>query len=628
MHWTLPSTSAIYQQLKPLTFLNFLVGEDDITADKDFKHIFKRQRNLMLRNKGFLIEGFCITPSILCLHLCSNGVPQHRIWSLLNPNDKQDVVLGYRLLKEIWSLLLAPSLGDPMFLRARKVLGLYGEFARHLINSYICVDLNLDEQLTHLSTAAHLAFYFYTHNSTRMDFMPSQSYIDIMIMIKNTYFCVAKSKVDHPNGKFFLILLGTDKLEGFFGLVRTAVGTDCNADLLQLGSRASGLTEVAVILSLHPEWDRAPRRLNLPAMTMETDELTSKIDHINPASWHGDVHVKNINLQTSWVLGWQKAIELVPNAKQIFEEAAMNDNIDFLSLFGQILVNQCDEDEAYDCSNLLEEYSPSNNLDINKSPATTLHPATSVSHVNTTLDGDLEDAMAHELPRGPISSDVTIGGKKMGKPAALRNRLQHCFNRLSLACWRGALLQFVGQWVFSRWPNHFGERVWFTLYPSRTPCGSTGLLQWEGFPSNCQCHQSQTRGYRHTGTRTQVSWQQNSKGWCSGPPDSSNHRGCWPNRPTWLVLVAGNGNDLQKCPRPLSLHHRHNYVYKTARGNIVPLCFYIVISSCWNSVREPWWLPLDLDAWYCTHYSFFILLYLFPLPSHIESHPSHHIIYF
>jgi hypothetical protein len=62
MRWALRSTSPIYHQLKPLTFLNLLVGEDDITADKDFKHIFKRQRNLILRNKGFVIEGFCITP--------------------------------------------------------------------------------------------------------------------------------------------------------------------------------------------------------------------------------------------------------------------------------------------------------------------------------------------------------------------------------------------------------------------------------------------------------------------------------------------------------------------------------------------------------------------------------------
>ena len=35
--------SPIYAHLRPLEFLNLLVGPDDITADKDFKHIIKRQ---------------------------------------------------------------------------------------------------------------------------------------------------------------------------------------------------------------------------------------------------------------------------------------------------------------------------------------------------------------------------------------------------------------------------------------------------------------------------------------------------------------------------------------------------------------------------------------------------------
>ena len=140
---------------------------------------------------------------------------------------------------------------------------LYGEFTQNLIMPYICVDLNLDEQLVHLSTIVHMVFYFYTNSGSKTYFMPSQSYVDIMIMIKDVYFCIAKFKKDNPNGKFFIILLGTNRLEGFFGLIRMAVGTDCNVDILQLGSWASGLTEVAVILALHPEWDCSPRQLTL-----------------------------------------------------------------------------------------------------------------------------------------------------------------------------------------------------------------------------------------------------------------------------------------------------------------------------------------------------------------------------
>ena len=112
----LSTDSPIYVHLIPLVFLNLLVGPDDITADKDFKHIIKRQRNVFMRTKGVEILGFCITPSILPSHLKSNGVSLTHIRSLLNPNDKQDVVLVYALLKEIWSLPPLLSTAAPLSL--------------------------------------------------------------------------------------------------------------------------------------------------------------------------------------------------------------------------------------------------------------------------------------------------------------------------------------------------------------------------------------------------------------------------------------------------------------------------------------------------------------------------------
>lgn len=40
--------SPIYSILKPLKFLNLHVGDDDLTCDKDWKHVFKWWRNLLL----------------------------------------------------------------------------------------------------------------------------------------------------------------------------------------------------------------------------------------------------------------------------------------------------------------------------------------------------------------------------------------------------------------------------------------------------------------------------------------------------------------------------------------------------------------------------------------------------
>ena len=49
------------------------------------------------------------------------------------------------------------------------------------------------------------------------DFIPTNLYIDLMIMIKNVLFCVVKAKIDDSDGEFWIILLGTDRLEELFG---------------------------------------------------------------------------------------------------------------------------------------------------------------------------------------------------------------------------------------------------------------------------------------------------------------------------------------------------------------------------------------------------------------------------
>lgn len=89
----------------------------------------------------------------------------------------------------------------------------------NILLPYVCVELSLSEQLTLLSMAAHMLLAMAHEDKAGTKLMPSQLYINIMIMIKNTYFCVAKAKVDDPIGKFFLILLGTDRLEDIFGIL-------------------------------------------------------------------------------------------------------------------------------------------------------------------------------------------------------------------------------------------------------------------------------------------------------------------------------------------------------------------------------------------------------------------------
>ena len=109
----------------------------------------------------------------------------------------------YSLLKETWSLPPPAADSSPSFAHAREALTIYGQFARHLLMPYICIELDLDEQLIHSSAAAHMAFFLYRDCSAHTQFMPTQSYVDIMLMIKNVFYCVAKAKVNTPQGKFY-----------------------------------------------------------------------------------------------------------------------------------------------------------------------------------------------------------------------------------------------------------------------------------------------------------------------------------------------------------------------------------------------------------------------------------------
>ena len=177
-----------------------------------------------------------------------------------------------------------------------------------------------------------------------------------MIMIKNVIFCIAKAKVDDPNGEFFIIQLGTDRLEELFGILRTMVGNDANVDMLQLVSRLSGTMEVANILAKYPHWDSSPRCLKFNALTRESKEIPDSADHIKPPSWRGNVKLKDVSLQTSWNRGRRLVEEecdfLKPVLKDLDQAGA-----DILSPSGTLLVHLPEdpddideslEDPAYD----------------------------------------------------------------------------------------------------------------------------------------------------------------------------------------------------------------------------------------------------------------------------------------
>ena len=338
--------SPIYSLLKPLKFLNLHVGDDDLTCDKDWKHVFKRWRNLLLRQRGVVVNGVRITPDIIKDQFRSAGLSAEHIRSLFNPDDQQDVKMAFDMLKDIWSLPSSSTNSRRGFLEAREALCILGKLLYHMVFPYLCVDLSLSEQLEHLSAAAHLAMILFKLAAKK--FIPTNLYIDLMIMIKNVFFCVAKAKIDDPDGEFWLILLGTDRLEELFGILRTMVGNDTNLDILQLVSRLSGTTEVANILAKYPQWDRSPRRLKLPAMSCESKEIPDTVDHIKPGSWRGNVKLQYVSLRTSWNRGRRIIEQEFEGLKQVLNELDDSEGIDILSPFGTLLFDVPLEEDDID----------------------------------------------------------------------------------------------------------------------------------------------------------------------------------------------------------------------------------------------------------------------------------------
>ncbi|KAH9173746.1 hypothetical protein EDB89DRAFT_1801370, partial [Lactarius sanguifluus] len=66
--------SPIYPWLSACALLDLHVGDNDITCDKDWKHVgAKRLPNALLRKKGLLVQGTWITPPLLRSHLLEAG---------------------------------------------------------------------------------------------------------------------------------------------------------------------------------------------------------------------------------------------------------------------------------------------------------------------------------------------------------------------------------------------------------------------------------------------------------------------------------------------------------------------------------------------------------------------------
>ncbi len=239
-------------------------------------------------------------------------------------------------------------------------------------------------------------------------------------MIKNTYLCVAKGKVDNPDGFFYLILLGTDGLKKLFGILHTMVGNDANVDMLQLSTRLAGTTEVSNILAKYPQWNHGPRRLWLPALARNLSPVPLNEDHLTPSSWQGDVSLWLVSPQTCWRIGRAKAVQETPEIQSLIASLDSLADVDILCPFGDLILNQPHDDDD-------NEPEPDKGAD-GPSVAENLL----LSMLATPCSCELEDALTAESRSVDeaqtalhFDKEVLLDGVKMNKAHALGIRSKY-----------------------------------------------------------------------------------------------------------------------------------------------------------------------------------------------------------
>ena len=188
-------SSPLYPMLGSLPLLNLLVGECELTSDKDYKHLFKWLCHACLRPLGIMIDGMRITPTMIQSHLEANGGSVAKVNNLMNPTDKQDVPSALNLMKET-GLSLTPVLLTPQFHVKFRDVSISSQNCSDTLPCHISMSIWAYMNNFGHSLLWHIWQHFSIHTETLTMHSFSHSCIGIYIQIavKNAYFCVVKTK--------------------------------------------------------------------------------------------------------------------------------------------------------------------------------------------------------------------------------------------------------------------------------------------------------------------------------------------------------------------------------------------------------------------------------------------------
>ncbi|KAJ6599974.1 hypothetical protein DFH09DRAFT_1271514 [Mycena vulgaris] len=297
MHTEIIPGNPLYPFICNLPGLNRMVGKDNLTKDKDPKHLKKRIRTTFCSPEAVVVKSICINRDMLLKWL--ERLPDHdwteaSIYALLNPSDAQNVPNTIKLLLCIVALRdLDPEDFDPSEAAEFEAICLLGETLDALLQPFINTELSLSEQIESLIKFSHLICALYLQNGPA--FFPNQLYADLQAMFKNAILMVPKTRIINGKLKVFICLLGDDVLEALFGRSRMIGGHSPNCSIGELRDRFGSAMNLDFIYEKHPELERQPRRLNF--------FRKRHVDHLRPPHWTRELRADSCDLDKCWVRG-------------------------------------------------------------------------------------------------------------------------------------------------------------------------------------------------------------------------------------------------------------------------------------------------------------------------------------
>ncbi|KAK7007144.1 hypothetical protein R3P38DRAFT_3403891 [Favolaschia claudopus] len=325
-------TSPLFGTLAGMAGLNIFTGLHSVTLDFDYKHVFKRLCTLIRSAAGMaLCNGRIINPAVLTRFLARlPDLSEDSVRKILFPDDPQDVPRAVELMEAIIDFLAfdfgqvnADTAAD---LDSIRLLAL---ILKSILAPFVTPNMSLTEQMTHLSTYAHLTFTLFRLN--RLTFMSNQLYGDSQSMVKNAFFCLAKQQKLDPRLPFYLFQVGDDPLERLFGKLRMLGGHNTAMSYAQAIERLGHACDLQAVFLRQPDLDQGQRRISM--------RRSEGVDHLNMVSWTGHAIAGDCHIPSVWEDGRKVAEQIFaklcfPSESYNYATIFSNAEIDMLRPFG------------------------------------------------------------------------------------------------------------------------------------------------------------------------------------------------------------------------------------------------------------------------------------------------------